>query len=76
MTGNSGFFYVVWGIYSILCVVLESDLYPGAQQYIADYFAFISDLIPDQEEIAEEEYQDPTTPVHTDEEWEPPTHHE
>jgi hypothetical protein len=30
MTGNSGFFYVVWGIYSILCVVLESDLYPGA----------------------------------------------
>ena len=61
--GDHGFFTAFWGIYSFTCIMVVSTFYPGAAQYVDDYFTFVKDQVDETREAERALYEDPTISV-------------
>jgi hypothetical protein len=61
--GDHTFFITFWSIYSWMCIMSVATFYPGAQQYVSDYFAFIKGQVDEVRAEDEEMMNDPTIPV-------------
>ena len=57
--GDHSFFITFWATYSLICVIVVGGFYPGARQYLDDYFSFIKDQVV--EELRK--VMDPEIPV-------------